>query len=177
MSPTHFAFERALQLPHARVRRSIMLHFCVCWHFTAKKALSCHSNWFIWVAIYCQMPDTLFKWGTVSPENNDGQLFSVTVSLKFFSILKLTAHTFFFITIKFTTPASSQLLQTALQPTSLQGKLCSLISLVSISKLVLVLWLTLLMGLCVQLLAWKLLYCLCFAVYLGGLMGLRKLYI
>lgn len=46
---------------HVRVSKFIILYFSARWHFTTNKALSCHNNWFIWVAIHCQMQETFFR--------------------------------------------------------------------------------------------------------------------
>lgn len=46
---------------HVRVSKFIILYFSAHWHFTTNKAFSCHNNWFIWVAIHCQMQETFFR--------------------------------------------------------------------------------------------------------------------
>lgn len=150
-----------------------MLYFSACWHFTVQKALSCHSNWFIWEFI-AKSQRHISEREIVKAE---GQLFTVRMSVIFVSIYLFSSLSNSLCI--FPSFPSVCGLQHHHRPTStlfsnqllLRANFACFILPGSVSKLVCVMWLTLLMGLCVHLLAWKLKYCLCFAVYWKGWWG------
>lgn len=156
---------------HVRVSKFIILYFSAGWHFTTNKALSCHNNWFIWVAIHCQMQEKFFRereivssvtkgmravgGGSYSQRDCLLHLFPLTVPCLLSPTPSAPSPVLHHCVIRSTTTVPPP--HFSLQSASLEGTHCSFISPGSTSKLARCVVTDIAHGfVCAHLLAWKL---------------------